>query len=126
MLPPYELDSFQKQLDDLKRDYSKLAPPGQPALSPSHQIQSCDGIRAAKAYQETLPPGSSDIVMDSNNDVFYVVMKDEKGKSPDLMTIGRFTLEKEEPPESIYITKKDFAAFEERIMKLLNKEETNE
>lgn len=125
MLPVPDLNSYQRQLDELKQNYANLTPPQQ-SFATAHQIQSCNGIRAAKAYQETLLPGSSDIVMDSENDVFYVVMKDEHGKSPDLMTFGEFTLKTEEPPESIYITKKDFAAFEERIMKLLNKEDTNE
>lgn len=125
MLPVPDLNSYQRQLDELKQSYANLTPPSA-ALVPAHQIQSCNGIRAAKAYQDTLAPGSSDVVMDSENDVFYVVMKDEHGKSPDLMTIGHFTLEQEEPPESIYITKKDFTAFEDRIMKLLNKEDTNE
>lgn len=122
-MPSPDFEAYQRQLDELRNKYAqqRSAP-----IAPRRSIQSCDGIRAAKAYQETLAPGSSDIVMDSNSDTFYVVMKDENGKSPELMTIGHFTLEQEEPPESIYITKKDFAAFEERIMKLLDKENADE
>lgn len=122
-MPSPDFEAYQRQLDELR---SKYAQQRSAPIALRHSIQSCDGIRAAKKYQETLAPGSSDIVMDSNSDTFYVVMKDENGKSPDLMTIGRFTLEQEEPPESIYITKKDFAAFEERIMKLLDKENADE
>ena len=71
-------------------------------------------------------PGSSEIIMDKNEDIFYVVSKDINGSCSQLMTMGRFQLEQEEPPESKYMTKKDFADFESRIMQLLNKESKNE
>lgn len=117
MLPVPNLDSYQKQLEDLRRSFQAQ---GLPTPAP-HQIKYVDGMQGAKDYQSSLAPGESEIIMDKNEDIFYVASKDAKGDCPKLMTFGRFALEQEESPESMFVSKKDFAAFEQRIMALLQK-----
>ena len=120
-LPVPNLDSFQKQLDDLKRSYPGIGFQSAPAApAPASTIKYVDGIAKAREYQNNMPPGSSEIIMDKNDDIFYVVSKDTNGSCPTLMTMGRFQLEQEQPPEAKYATKEDFAAFEARITQLLN------
>lgn len=90
-----------------------------PTFTPSYQIKYVDGIDGAKELQNKLPPNSSEIIMDKNDDVFYVISKDANGEVPKRMQIGRFTLEAEESTEPQYITKTDLDAFEQRIITLL-------
>lgn len=120
-----DFNSYQRQLDEMRKDFGNLVPL-QPSPIKPHQVQSCKGIKEAKKIQELLPPGGSEIIVDENEEVFYIAVKDEKGHSPDLMMIGHYTLEQESAPESPYVTKEDFAAFEQRIMKLLTKEDKHE
>ena len=121
MLPVPNLDSFQRQLDDLRRRYQAMTIPQTqaPALSSGSTIKYVDGIDKAKEYQANMAPGASEIIMDKNEDMFYVVSKETNGSSPKLMTIGRFTLEQEEAPEAKYITKTDFEAFKQEVVSLL-------
>lgn len=83
------------------------------------QIKYVDGINGAKELQSKMLPNSSEIVMDKNEDLFYVLSKDANGDVPKLMQMGRFTLESEESNEPVYVTKKDFDAFEQKIISLL-------
>ena len=120
MLPIPGLDSYQKQLEDLRRSYASLGAPAALSNAPVPQkIRYFDGIEKVKEYQRSLSPGASEIVMDKNEDIFYVVSKDDSGESPKLLTLGRFTLEQEQAPEAKYVTKDDLAAFEQRIVNLL-------
>ena len=123
MLPVPNYDGFQKQLDDLRKSYAQIQPQSIPA---PRQIKYVDGMNGAKEYQSSMLPGESDIVMDKNEDIFYVVSKDSKNESPKLMTFGRFVLETEEAPESKYMTKDDFREFEQRVMAMLQNKEAKE
>lgn len=119
-LPYPNIDSYQKQLNEIQRSFSNLQ--GQqfaPALMPPVQIKYVDGLAGAKEYQSNLPFNSSEIIMDKNEDIFYVVSKDANGSSPAHITFGRFQLEQEQPPEAKYLTKDDFENFKAEIKALL-------
>lgn len=109
----FPVNDYSKQLAELQAQI-------QPAvLHLSYQIKYVDGIDGAKELQSKLPPNSSEIIMDKNDDEFYVISKDANGEVPKRMQIGRFTLETEEATEPQYITKNDLDAFEQRIINLL-------
>lgn len=120
MLPVPNLDNYQKQFSDLQRSIANMN--GQQYTSPimtQPQIKYVDGIAGAKEYQNSLPFNSSEIIMDKNEDVFYVVSKDANGISPQYLTTGYFYTETEQPPEANYLTKSDFEAFKAEIFELL-------
>ena len=115
-----QLASLQAQLNTLQ-----TKPITQPTTFPVYseqpqQIKYVDGLEGAKKFQESLPPSSSAIVMDSEKDLFYFVMKDANGVAPKKMTIGEFTLHQEELPEDRFATKQDFEAFKDEIRKLFS------
>ena len=122
--PQTNLESYQKQASDLVAQIGRLqqyqAPPVQPpVLVPS--IQYVNGMDGAKAYQREMPANGKAILMDSNEDVFFVVAKDANGVTAPI-TIGHFTLEQEKEPEvPQYITKKDFDDFRDELMEMLNR-----
>lgn len=65
------------------------------------------GIEGAKEEQQKLNNGESVIAMDDSEPVFYALSKDEDGKSPRRILIGRFTME-DEPDPPKYVTQEDF------------------
>ena len=105
--------AIQNQIDQLRQ--------GAAVVPSVFQIRKVSGIDKAKEMQAALPPGSSEIVLDSEEDKFYVLVKDANGVSPELMMIGTYTLEQEEKP--VYVTKTDFDEFATKIIGLLSKEE---
>ena len=84
------------------------------------QLKYVDGPDGAREYQSKLAYNSSDVVFDKNDDIFYFVYKDANGISPKLLTIGRYTLEQESEPESMYVTKQDLEQMEARIIAMLS------
>lgn len=149
-LPVPNLDSYnqqiaaiQKQLESLNRPVQQPQPAMsygiapqinqiQPAVQPITpvqipvQIKYVDGISGAKEYQSKMLDNSSEIVMDRNEDIFYVVSKDANGVSPKFMTIGRFTIEQETADEPMFMTKKDFESFKDEIRALLMENKTQQ
>ena len=125
-----QLQGMMGQMAGLMQQASVLAP--QPDVAPAavseqpappiptckkefHKVKQVRGIEGAKEEQAKLMNGESDIVMDEDDPVFYMIMKDENGKSPRRITIGRFTLEDEpEPPK--YVTQDDLASFKQDIL----------
>ena len=124
---------FQQQLADLQRQYQQLqgyqAQPAQynytqPALSISqgvaHQVQYVSGIIGAKKYQqEKLPPNSSEVIMDKDQNIFYMVSKDANGLASTKIPSARFEIIEETEEEPIMLTKKDLDNFKEEIRELL-------
>lgn len=121
-LPTPNLDIYQRQLDSLRQEYANL----QPISAQKRKVESVSGLKAAKEEQDKLPPDSSAVLFDKEHDIFYLIVKDENGKSPDRMTIGRFTLEQEDPRETEYVTRKDFDALKDEIVSLLKQGVKNE
>ena len=122
-LPVPNLENYNQQMGVIQAQLAQLkgAPYySQPAvLQIPTQVKYVDGLAGAKEYQERMPNNSSEIVMDKNEDIFYVPSKDANGVCPKLMPIGRFTIEQEQADEPQFVTRKDLEAFEARITKLL-------
>ena len=121
MLPVPNID-YNQQLAQLQSQIANMKAPAYQAPAIPQiptQIKYVDGINGAKELQSKMLPNSSEIVMDKNEDLFYVLSKDANGDIPKVMQMGRFTLEQEESNEPAYVTKKDFEAFEQKIIELL-------
>ena len=128
----YTPDIFQQQLQDLSRQYQQLQQtpqftqpmgtmPMQYPQAPvvSHQVQYVEGMTCAIKYQlEKLPFNSSEVIMDKDDNIFYLVSKDANGTPAKKIPVGRFTIE-EIQEESVTLTRKDFEDFKEEIRELL-------
>lgn len=126
----YNADIFQQQLQDLSRQYQQLQSSPQftqPTSMPlpqmpvvSRQVQYVQGITGAMKYQlEQLPYNSSEIIMDKDDNIFYMVSKDANGTPARKIPCGRFVIEEIEE-ESVTLTRKDFEDFKDEIRALLN------
>ena len=113
-----QLQQVQNQLASLQGQnwqYSPVQPNmTQPVMSEPEQIHTVIGLDGAKAYLQKMPPNSSAILMDNNDDVFYSVKKDANGMAFPI-AIGRFTLETEQEQSSSYVTKKDLEDFKAEL-----------
>ena len=120
--PMLDPNSYNAQLARIQNQIATMQQPYQP-VQPVQipQVQHVSGIDGAKAYQKDLPASASVILMDSNEDKFYMVSKDANGNMNPVVT-GRFTLEQEQ--NDVYVTKKDFESFKEEIRGLLGKDDT--
>ena len=133
----YNSDNLQKQLEDLQRQYQQLqgyqtqpaqqnfAQPVQPSLPIiPHQVQYVSGILGAKKYQqERLTPNSSEVIMDKDENIFYLVSKDANGISSSKIPSARFELIEEPEEEPLLLTKKEFESFKEEIREMLSHRE---
>ena len=125
---PYDFNLTGQQLQDLQRQYQQLAglaQPSQPTIptmavqppTPSRQVQYVEGVSGARLYQQNLPPNSSEIIMDKDENIFYFVSKDANGTPAKKIPIGRFTIEEAEE-EPVFLTRKDFEEFKEEIRQM--------
>ena len=89
-----------------------------PVMPMREEIKRVNGINGAKEYQKNLAPNSNAVVFDNDKDVFYLVMKDANGISPEQISYGEFTMHKEESKEDTYATKDDLNKVLEEIRKL--------
>ena len=129
---PNPNQSLQQQLQELTRQYQQLLgqsqaafPVSQPTIQqvpipvPVHQIQYVEGIAGARLYQDGMPPNSSEIIVDKDEDIFYKVLKDANGiPSKKIIRCG-FTILEDVEEEPTYLTRKDFDDFKEEIRQLL-------
>ena len=125
---PYNFDAFHNQLSDLQRQYQQLQaqqPQPIPQLQPvqvpvpPRQVQYVEGISGAKLYQQNLPSNSSEIIMDKEDNIFYMVSKDANGTPARKIPVGRFSLEEYVEDEPTFITRKDFDELKKEIMEIL-------
>lgn len=136
------LSSIQGQIAQLNRNNTYFQPmpnpyqaqPFVPQIPPVNstaqpellyrQVSKVHGITGAKEYQERLAAGSSEIIVDDENNVFYLVVKDSNGKSPEQITVGDFKLRKQKVEETAYVTRQDFDAFtaEIRMLQTMSRE----
>jgi len=77
------------------------------------------GINGAKIYQDSLPSNSSEIIMDKDNNIFYMVSKDANGTPSKNIPVGKFTLEEVANEEPVYLTRQDLDDFKKEIRDLL-------
>lgn len=127
MVPNYNLTDQVAQLQSQLAQLGQFQPlpynpqpqaPVQPVVPARAEVKRVNGIDGAKEFQKNLAPNSNDVVFDNDKDVFYLVMKDANGVSPELITYGEFTLHKEETKENTYATKEDLNKIMEEIRKL--------
>ena len=128
----FNLDNYNQQVASIQGQLAALQQKQYPSLTqatfpqqfqpepPPQQLKYVDGPDGAREYQSKLAYNSSDVVFDKNDDIFYFVYKDANGISPKLLTIGRYTLEQESEPESMYVTKQDLEQMEARIIAMLS------
>ena len=106
-----------------------IQPPPTP-IKRYRQIDSVDGIKGAKEYQDSLAPGSSAIIADRNENVLYMVSVDANGNSSDDIVVVDYQIRKqsanEQKEEQAYVLKKDFDEFAAEVRKSLIKENENE
>ena len=115
---PNNLESYQRQANDLAAQIGKLQQ-YQPALTPvPPQIDYVNGLEGAKTYLREMPANGQKVLMDRGDDKFFVVSKDANGVAAPVM-IGHFTIEQEQPQEPAYATKADFEAFKTELKQLL-------
>ena len=138
---PQSTFDLQQQLSNLQSQLQNVGNPGLigygnpvppvPYAAPQpqqifRQVDHVDGLTGAKEYQDKLAPGSSVIVLDNNSDVFYFLTKDANGNAPKQITVGDFTLRKQETTEPAYVTRQDLEDFKAELKQLLTKEKDDE
>lgn len=128
----YNTSISQQQLSDLVKNFQQLNQQQSQALYPaamytppvqmpvqSRQVQYVQGINGAKIYQDSLPSNSSEIIMDKDNNIFYMVSKDANGTPSKNIPVGKFTLEEVANEEPVYLTRQDLDDFKKEIRDLL-------
>lgn len=128
------LDNFQSQLQNLQRQYQQMLsqqplPPLQPQVpqisqvpvpQQVRQVQYVEGLAGAKLYQSNMDSNSSEVIMDKDQDIFYIVSKDANGTPATKIILGHFTLEQvalDQKPD--ILTRKDLEDFKDEIKQLL-------
>lgn len=124
------LNSLQQQIQNLQQQYQNMTssnmqvpvqvpqPIQVPIPIPSRQVQYVEGIAGAKLYQDNLPSNSSEIIMDKDENIFYMVSKDANGTPSRHITRCRFEVENIQEEEPAFLTRKDFDDFKEEIRKM--------
>lgn len=112
-----QMASLMQQASNIPmQETAPMLPPTVAAPSPPlRTVQSVHGIEAAREEQSKLKAGESAILLDDNDAVFYMIVKDKEGKSPKKIQVGRFTLE-DEPDPPKYVTQDDLASFKQDIL----------
>lgn len=122
------LNSLQQQIQNLQQQYQNMTSPNMqvpipqpvqvPIPVPSRQVQYVEGIAGAKLYQDNLPSNSSEIIMDKDENIFYMVSKDANGTPSRHITRCRFEIENIQEEEPAFLTRKDFDDFKEEIRRM--------
>ena len=123
MVPNYNLSEqvaqLQAQIAQMPQQFIPQQQTVVPPVMPMREeIKRVNGINGAKEYQKNLAPNSNAVVFDNDKDVFYLVMKDANGVSPELISYGEYTMHKEETKEDTYATKEDLNKIMEEIRKI--------
>ena len=131
------LNTLQQQIQNLQQQYQAMVgnqfspQPAQiqpvlpqqvqiPIPVPTRQVQYVEGIAGAKLYQDNLPANSSEVIMDKDENIFYMVSKDANGTPSKHITRCRFEIEELPEEEPMFLTRKDFDEFKEEIRQLFN------
>ena len=91
---------------------------------PSRQVQYVEGMPGAKLYQDNLPSNSSEVIMDKDENIFYLVSKDANGTPSKHITRCRFEIEDYQEEEPMFLTRKDFDDFKEEIRQMFANTQT--
>ena len=130
------LNTLAQQIQNLQQQYQSLLgnqssnfqnfpvpapspiPVQVPIPVPSRQVQYVEGISGAKLYQDNLPSNSSEVIMDKDENIFYLVSKDANGTPSKHITRCRFEIEDYQEEEPAFLTRKDFDDFKEEIRQM--------
>ena len=131
------LNTLQQQIQNLQQQYQSLignqtppvfqgfqqqvsqpVPVQVPIPVPTRQVQYVEGMPGAKLYQDNLPSNSSEVIMDKDENIFYLVSKDANGTPSKHITRCRFEVEDYKEEEPAFLTRKDFDDFKEEIRKM--------
>ena len=111
-----QLNNLQTQIQQIQSLMGK-APPTVPT-QPPRTISKVAGVDGARQYQKTMPPNSQEAVFDKDEQVFFALAVDANGVGQQMYRCP-YTMEPIPEPGSDNITRKDFEAFEEKIMGLI-------
>ena len=134
------LNTLQQQIQNLQQQYQSLlgnqtqqqvfpnfqsplpqpVPVQVPIPVPPRQVQYVEGMAGAKLYQDNLPSNSSEVIMDKDENIFYLVSKDANGTPSKRITRCRFEIEDYQEEEPIFLTRRDFDDFKEEIRQMFN------
>ena len=134
------LNTLQQQIQNLQQQYQSLlgnqtqqqvfpnfqsplpqpVPVQVPIPVPPRQVQYVEGMAGAKLYQDNLPSNSSEVIMDKDENIFYLVSKDANGTPSKRITRCRFEIEDYQEEEPICLTRRDFDDFKEEIRQMFN------
>ena len=109
---------YNKQMTAIQRQIANLKPI-QPFMPASvHKIMPVDGISGAEAILKEMPAGSSEIVAHRNEDIIYILARDENNVPAPIQVAKIQFIEAQEDPTG-YVTKKDFDAFKDELKSML-------
>lgn len=109
---------YNKQMTAIQQQIANLKPV-QPFIPVSvHKIMPVDGISGAEAILKEMPAGSSEIVAHRNEDIIYILARDENNVPAPIQVAKIQFIEAQEDPTG-YVTKKDFDAFKDELKSML-------
>ena len=109
---------YNKQMTAIQQQIANLKPI-QPFIPVSvHKIMPVDGISGAEAILKEMPAGSSEIVAHRNEDIIYILARDENNVPAPIQVAKIQFIEAQEDPTG-YVTKKDFDAFKDELKSML-------
>lgn len=109
---------YNKQMNAIQQQIANLKPI-QPFIPASiHKIMPVDGISGAEAILKEMPAGSSEIVAHRNEDIIYILARDENNVPAPIQVAKIQFIEAQEDPTG-YVTKKDFDAFKDELKSML-------
>lgn len=94
-------------------------PDAQPAVN-RHDL--VDGLEGARSFLQKMLAGTTHIVWDSQQDVFYGLQKDANGQAARIK-ICHYTVEYEPTMEERYVSREDFNALVSKLDLLLSQKE---
>lgn len=109
-----QLQAIQQQITNLKSPQvsTYYAP------TPVHKIQPVDGMAGAEAILKEMPAGSSDIVAHRDEDIIYILARDQNNVPAPIQVAKIEFIQAQEDPTG-YVTKKDFDSFKEELKALI-------
>lgn len=121
--PNLGMQALQNQLQGLANSWEQLNQMKNAQLSQQNRgkpraIEYVNGVAGAKEYLKNMEPNTSAAVFDSNESVFYPLSVDANG-IPGPLKKCPFTIEDLVEEKEEYVSKKDFDAFESRILAAL-------
>ena len=112
---------YNQQLQAIQQQITNLKSPQVPTYytpTPVHKIQPVDGIAGAEAILKEMPAGSSDIVAHRDEDIIYILARDQNNVPAPIQVAKIEFIQAQEDPTG-YVTKKDFDSFKEELKALI-------